>query len=521
MADYILSCPSCAARLKSARLLPAEELIRCPKCHAGFLPSSVEITYWVARRPDRQPQEPPSEDKELLDVYLRELGELEGNRRRTDGLFIGGAVLLAVALALALAIPGLGWQKSAPVQPESSAESTATTETSSASTPNAQTVAKGATPESLKQASQEKQIEIPALKPPLTQDFLNQWTAHTEWLLDVPLTERQRHQWQALWVEGWNSADQAKRDQFRTFADTELEWFGKIKSLDNAERDEMQAEKQSFTLAALRRSSGADDRMLLAVHDSAHQPGTARNPILVGGAPPLTHDIVAQWRRFIEWVLDLRLTEDQRQKCETLFINDWKALGQTAKDGILKVFTDGLPTQLPLLSNFSRNLLRAQRQPKYLADLRQSSGREFSNWLLAIYESAHRPGGSRNPVLASGDQVLTQDMVSRYCDFVDWVLDLRATGGLTVAQRKSLREAVAGAWMRMGKPEKDRFVKLLAGWSNVLQLDEARRVKHQRKSCDEFLAQLRHSANQDPGRWLLTLYDQEQDLAKRQAQVAR
>ena len=239
---------------------------------------------------------------------------------------------------------------------------------------------------------------------------------------------------------------------------------------------------------------------------------TLGQPLLLG------HDVIVRWTAFIEWLLDIDLNEEQRRECETRFVHDWDSMDQPAKNAALKVFSEGLPAHLDLLNNYARNLLRAERQPKYLAELHQSSGREFSRWLLAIYESAHKPGGPRNPVLASGDQPLTRVMVTQYCDFVDWVLDLRATGGLTAAQRQSLQDAVVTAWPRMGKAEKDRFIKLLENWGKVIQLDNARRVKYQSKSCGEFLAQLRRTPNQDPGRWLLALYDHEQEIAKQQSE---
>ena len=380
MAVYSLSCPRCAARLKSNRLLQAEEQIRCPKCRTGFTASAVEIAYWAPKQRETQLPDTPRDQADLADILLQECSTAEASARRNRNLIIGSAaVLAALVLGLVLLIRRLG-HEAATV--EGSPETHVTTDLSNYA-PGAQTPAADA---------------------------------------------------------------------------------------------------------------------------------TLGQPQLLG------HDVIARWTAFIEWLLDIDLNEEQRQECKTRFVHDWDRMDQSAKDAALKVFSDGLPAHFDRLSNYARNLLRAERLPKYLAELHHSSGHEFSRWLLAIYESAHKPGGPRNPVLASGDQPLTRVMVTQYCDFVDWVLDLRATGGLTAEQRQSLQDAVVTAWPRMAKAEKDRFVKLLENWGKVIQLDDGRRVKYQRKSCGEFLAQLRRTPNQDPGRWLLALYDHEQEIAKQQSE---
>jgi hypothetical protein len=354
-------------------------------------------------------------------------------------------------------------------------------------------------------------------EPPLIQDWLNRWFAYTEWLLDIRLTEQQRRDCQQLWAQHWNRVDQSRKDRFWAFANAELKWFSEVGKRSEAERNELRAPKQPLLVAALRKSSDLDDQLLLGLYNAAHRPGGERNPILVAGTPPLTQESVDTWRRVVEWALDVRLTEQQRQEYQRLFINAWQQADRAAKDNLLKAATEGLLGRLPFLNNYTRNLLRAELRPTFVAGMRKSFGVELSRWWLVVYESAHRPGGGRNPLLVSGDPPLTQDMVSAYGDFIEWALGLKVSGGLTGPQRQVLRGMVTDNWKKMGKPGKDNFLDLLKNWSATAQLSEAERSRWHARLHPEFLSRLRGAGDQEQSRWLLAIYNQEQDLIERRA----
>ena len=67
--------------------------------------------------------------------------------------------------------------------------------------------------------------------PPLTQDFLDQLTGYAEWLLDIQLTEPQRHEWQQLFLNGWKNADQGAKDSFLVYAEAQFKWIKEIAKL--------------------------------------------------------------------------------------------------------------------------------------------------------------------------------------------------------------------------------------------------------------------------------------------------
>jgi hypothetical protein len=115
-------------------------------------------------------------------------------------------------------------------------------------------------------------------EPRLTQEWLNQWLAYTEWLLDIRLTDAQRRECQCFWVKHWQQTEQARKDRFWVNANAELEWFADIRSRSENVRNELRAPKQQFFVAALRQSSDPDERMLVAVHDAAHKVPASEAP---------------------------------------------------------------------------------------------------------------------------------------------------------------------------------------------------------------------------------------------------
>jgi hypothetical protein len=239
-------------------------------------------------------------------------------------------------------------------------------------------------------------VAAPA-KPSLSRDWLDQWTAHTEWLLDIHLTDAQRRECQDLWMRRWQETDPSGQERFRAGAKAELQWAKDVAGRSAAERAELRAQRQPLVLAGLRESSDLDERLLVSLHDAAHKPGSDQNPTLVAGTPPLTQGVVDTWRRFSEWALDVQLTEQQRQQYRRLFVKEWRGAHRPAKEVLLKAAAEGLPAQLVLLDNGTRDLLRDQLQSQLLDGLESSAETELSAWLLTIYESVHWPDGEGSP----------------------------------------------------------------------------------------------------------------------------
>jgi len=535
MITYKLTCPSCTSRLKSAKPVPAGRVVKCPKCRHDFPAPAVKINIPASNNPALKAEERSPE-------------------KRGPGLFWG---MVASAAFIAVSV-GIWWTKS-----HSISQGARTTKAQSsqlkavesfpkngsivqvpiplqeteAAPPKAEPVpmsvkvepeageirrdansaanSKIATPKDAEAPAKDETIKVLVSgNPPLTQDFLDQLTAYGEWLLDIQMTPPQRQEWQQLFVNTWKKADPKSKESFLANAQPQLKWYGEISKLTDEQRREIRARQQPWFVATLKKASNPEDRFLLTLYETGHRPGGDRNPILVAGTTPLAQDTLDKSRMFSEWLLDVGLTDRQRQEFQQLFINDWKKLPQASKEIAIKGAVEGWPSQLPMLNNYDRNLLRAQLQPQFLASLEQNPRHELSRWLLEVYQSAHKLDGERNHVLVPGKTPLTESIVSQYGDFIEWILALKMSGGLTDAQRQDLRQVLMSDWQKIDQAEKDSFLRLLKRWNAVAQLDDAARSQLHQQLQPQFLAHLVSTPDHEPSRWLLEIYDREQKLVR-------
>lgn len=529
-----LTCPACAAHLTSAKPPRAGTQIRCPRCGAHFPVSVAACNPPTPRREDSRPQGPSSQIQDLrgdvynrgerngpafLQEFFREPEEPADRPVRHRAYILGGGLVLLVALGITMAVaistsssPPASIKLNAPLGPRpdqgSQREAAAPLPVPSrkAGTPKPEPDPKGAKAD---EPPREAATVLVPGEPSLTQDFLDRWLAYTEGLLEIRLYQQQRRECQHLWVERWKETNQLGKDRFWAYANAELKWWSEVAKQSEAERAELRAEARIPFLASLRKSSDRDERLLLELYVSAHEPGRERNPILVASTPPLTQEMVDQGRRLIQWILDVRLTAPQRQEYQQLFVNNWKTWPQVVKDTYFKGNFQGVLTQLPQMSPYARDLLRAQRQSQLLADLQKSSGDELAGLLLAVHESAHRPGGERNPVLVRGKPPLTRDMVGQFGDFVEWGLNLRVRGGLTVSQRQMLRDFLMESWEKRDDSWKATFVEQLRKWRVLVGLSDVESARLQEQLHPALVAQLRRTPNQ-LNHWLLEISSKEQ-----------
>jgi len=447
------------------------------------------------------------------------LEETEGHPlpNRTFLVLAGLVLVVALGITLALAIGSASWT-SPPIQataaPEQRPEQVPEREgtkplpvpSAPAGRPQPEPDAKGA------------KVDDPAWdagkvlvngEPPLTQGFLNRWYAYLEWLLEIRLTESQRRECQQCYVQRWKETAPPLKERFSAYASLELKWWGEVAKQSEVERDELRAEKRLPFLARFRKSADPDDQLLLQLYQLAHQPGGDRNPILVAGSPPLTQDMVDQGRWLIQWILDIQLSAPQRQDYQRLFIANWKSWDPVVKDGYFKNNAQVL-LNLPLMSAYSRDLLRAHRQVQLLADLESSSGDELAQLLLALRVLAHRPGQERNPVLVPGRLPLTQDMVSQLGDFLQWALDLQGSGGLTPSQRQVLRELLMRSWEKGDESWKTALGQHLQAWRDILRMSDVERARGLAKLHPALIAQLQGTPS-SLNRWLLEITRNDQN----------
>ena len=133
----------------------------------------------------------------------------------------------------------------------------------------------------------------------------------------------------------------------------------------------------------------------------------------IPGNPPLTKDIVEQASGFFEWLLDARLTIEQRFQFRESLVDSWKHHRQDDIDGTMAVlkFREQVNQKTPQ----ERELIREALREKYLALLRQTPQAVLSRWVLNIYDSAHRP-------IAYGNPPLTLQVADAYAEVVSFMI---------------------------------------------------------------------------------------------------
>jgi hypothetical protein len=218
--------------------------------------------------------------------------------------------------------------------------------------------------------------------PPLTQGMVDLEMAVTELLLDFQLTDKQREEYQRLFVELWKKADQPER--LRRVGN--LETWTKLPTWNNYSRNVRRTVNQPRLLAAWDKNPTELTRWLTTLYESACKPDSERNPVLVDGMPQLTQLVVDRYIDHVEIVLDLSVsggfTTAQRQGLQDYLVKDWKKMDATVKD---EMFAD-----MKRLSDAAKKgsadaveQLGALR-PKLLAQLSLARDDARSKWLLEV-----------------------------------------------------------------------------------------------------------------------------------------
>lgn len=217
----------------------------------------------------------------------------------------------------------------------------------------------------------------------------------------------------------------------------------------------------------------------------------------IPGHPPLTQEVVAQATHFFGWLLDARLTDEQRAEFRESLVRSWKGHRQDEIDSTMNVlnFADQVNQKKPE----EREVIREALCQKYLALVRQTPNNVLSRWVLNIYESAHRP-------IAAGNPPLTLQVADAYAEFVSFYL-AEATGQKAFEANRHFKDALArGLAQQYGSyaPEQQRqFSQIPLLWDVLrlkwAQLPEADRAKYRKEWAGSARQLLAASQTQSAG----------------------
>jgi hypothetical protein len=145
----------------------------------------------------------------------------------------------------------------------------------------------------------------------------------------------------------------------------------------------------------------------------------------------------------------------------------------------------------------------------------------YSRWKLALYESSCKPGSDHNPVLVADKPQLTQLVVDRYRDYVEVMLDLSISGGLTAPQQQVLQDYLVKDWKRWSTEEREELLGDLKRWTDAA----GEGVEQVKKSINalrpKLLARLQATDNHESSKWLIEVFGQERKKEKQLSENQR
>jgi hypothetical protein len=357
-------------------------------------------------------------------------------------------------------------------------------------------------------------------KPPLSRSLMDRFRRFQVSVLDIQLTPAQRRRWEELFLAEFKKKGAYRQQQLVLVWQKDFPIWQALADLNGAARVRAGLVQRPKILAALRKSPDQDDKLLVAIYDTQHRPGGRKNPLLATGDPPLTRDLMEVRFAFAEWLFDLPLTDQQRADYERLFKKDWKARDRDSNRSVARG-TEMLTEAASSWSPYYRNLARSLYLPRALAIGHSKDASAGDRWLVGWYTKGFEPGTTRNPILVKGEPALTQALVDRYGDYLEWVFNLSLTGGMTPAQRRQLRDFVVGDWKKNDQAGREAFLATLKQWARVAPLG-AKEWRTWRDTLQpKLLAQLRNAGDHDFSRWLLSLYAREQELLRLALQAER
>jgi hypothetical protein len=172
---------------------------------------------------------------------------------------------------------------------------------------------------------------------------------------------------------------------------------------------------------------------------------TDNNKILVEGKKPLKQSDVDGLIEFYEWAFETKFTDAQREKFQTLTINDYRkdsATNRKSTDDLLGVYA-----KIKAADEDRRQRTRENFVPGFVDELRRTSNEEGSKLLLSVYEAAHGEKSS-----TQNDSAAVADISSN-------------NSNETRIQKDANLKDLLGKWAngRTGSTIRDMYGKTIAG----------------------------------------------------------
>lgn len=367
-------------------------------------------------------------------------------------------------------------------------------------------------------------------KPALTQSAVDQDRDLMEWVFDQKMNEKLGEAHKRYFVALWKNKDEAGRTAYLQG----LEGWSKIRQRSHLDQVWVRTQMRAGLLVELCWFDDPTlfDGLLALDRVSGGRPADPdQDKVLVAGTA-LTRGAVDQFREFVEWAFDLKLTRAQSAAVQDLLIDEARRADKKALEGSLTVVR--FWSRLSQLNATDQRLVRAVDFPNLVAGLGSSEDRT-DRWLFALYQSAY-------PVLAEGDPPLTRWSTDAHAELFCfqnnqvagkevWVADRAfkdsygkrlaaayqkadAAGKQQLAEGALQWETLQAVWPNLSEEEQRT---LRTHWAEVYKplnikpptattLDEARRKAEQAKLEAE-LERIRHQSVMDSIRRIAPRYN--------------
>jgi hypothetical protein len=224
--------------------------------------------------------------------------------------------------------------------------------------------------------------------------------------------------------------------------------------------------------------------------------------VLVAGDPQLTQEAVDLYRDMWEWYCDVKLTGEQGQQFQQLFVACFEKsspankLRQTA--GFQRMEKDW--RNVLDLKGADQDRKRVEMRERWMKLLRGWKD-DWCRVLVHVYDNAYNVGGTKNPILVPGESPLTQLLVNLYSNSVECLLNL----SLTIEERQELRRLDIEDWKKLDPVKRRRETKARESWVQSASWNGYRRNRERTLSQQKWLQALANGSG-ERDRWLLALH---------------
>ena len=174
-------------------------------------------------------------------------------------------------------------------------------------------------------------------------------------------------------------------------------------------------------------------------HDALlHSMRVSDATVLAEGNPPLTQATVDEVSDFLEWLMEVPFTEDQRKLIEQNIVESWKKNDRADIEGTLEVRK--LRAQLSAMTSEQKQLARQAAQPE-LIKAAQKETDAVAKMIVQVYENAHQP-------IAQGEPPLTRQSADALLEMLFFMASQVQGGDAAAAVRTQPTQQMKDEWAK-------------------------------------------------------------------------